>query len=363
MSALTIAHLLSSFGLGGQERVALDLARGQARRGHRVLAIGLAPGPLLEEFRAVGAAAQLVEKAPRLDPTVVLRLAWALRREGVDVLHTHNPQPLAYGAVAARLARAALVHTKHGANPDRGRRLWLRRAGGHLADAYVAVSDATARVARENAECPEARLRTIPNGIDLTAFGPDPSARRAARAELGVPAEATVVGTVGRVSPEKDHALLVRAMGPLLGPGVRLVIVGDGAELPNVRALAARSPFVVLTGARRDVPRLLAAMDLFALSSRTEGLPLGLVEAMATALPIVATAVGGVPEVLGGAGRLVDRGDERALRDAIAALLEDGVAARELGERARVRARAFDAEAMVDAYLALYREVARPRAR
>jgi glycosyltransferase involved in cell wall biosynthesis len=236
-----------------------------------------------------------------------------------------------------------------------------------MAHAYVAVSEATAEVARKNHECAASRLHVIPNGVDLDAFAPDASARRAVRAELGLPEDARVVGTVGRVSAEKDHALLVRAMGPLLGPGVRLVIVGDGAEMPALREAA--KPFaawVSLTGMRDDIPRVLASFDVFALSSRSEGLPLALLEAMACGLAIVSTDVGGVGEVVehGAAARLVPPRNEAALRQALEALLTSPDASTEmrvLGARARARAERYAADRVVDAYLDLYVTAARTR--
>jgi glycosyltransferase involved in cell wall biosynthesis len=368
MPPLVIVHLLSSFDVGGQERVALELARAQVLRGHAVHAVSLAPEPhgaLATELTAAGVRVASVPRAARFGPREVLGVIARLQRLLVslraDVLHTHNPQPLAYGAPAARLAGVGLVHTKHGANPDRGRRLWLRRAGGHLAHAYVAVSQATAAIARANRECPPARLHVIENGIDLAAYAFDAGARRATRTELGLPEDAWVFGTVGRVRPEKNHPGLVRAAAPLLGPDVRLVIVGDGVAMDALREAARpEAPWIVLTGARRDVPRLLSALDAFVLSSDTEGLPLGVVEAMAIGLPIVATAVGGVPDVLdhGRAGALVPKGDEAALRAAMRRVREEPAWARALADAARTRAAAYSLDAMVDAYLALYAQAA-----
>lgn len=361
--SLRIAHVLSSFALGGQERVALELAAAQVRRGHEVTAVSLAPlphGVLAKEFLARKIEVRSVPKGRSFDARTIVRLAKLFREQRVAVVHTHNPQPLAYGAPAGRLAGVAVVHTKHGANPDGGRRLWLRRAAGHLAHAYVAVSGGTAEVARRNRECWPRRLRVIPNGVDLEAFGPDAAARREVRAELGIPPETFLLGTVGRVSVEKDHALLVRAARPILGARVRLVIVGDGPELANVRAEASpHEPWIVLTGVRHDIPRVLASLDAFVLSSRSEGSPLALLEAMSCGLPVVATNVGGVAEVidLGRAGALVPPRDEQALTRTLAELVADPRAAEDLGRRARRRACRYDLDAVVDRYMALYREV------
>lgn len=359
MKPLTIAHVLSSFALGGQERVALDLATAQLKMGHRVHAISLAPPPdgvLAKDFAARGVTLHTVPKGDGIDLTLITRLRAVFRREAIDVVHTHNPQPLFYGATAGRLAGAVVVHTKHGVNPDGGRRLWLRRLGGHLVHAYVAVSDATAKTAREKAECPPGHLHTIANGIELDAFKPDPEARRAIRDELGIPQDAFVFGTVGRVSKEKDHAHFIRSAAPLLGPGVRLVIVGDGDAMPAVREEAEKvAPFVVLAGVRRDIPRVLPSFDVFVLSSRSEGLPLALVEAMAAGLPIVSTDVGGTREVLADAGLIVAPRDEEALRGAMRTLLESEDERRKFQARAPVRARHYDARRMSDEYLAIYR--------
>jgi glycosyltransferase involved in cell wall biosynthesis len=361
---MIICHVLSSFGTGGQERVAVELAEGQVAFGHRVLAVSLAPepdGPEAARFRAVGADTRTLPKRARgFDPGLVLRLARLLEAEQATVVHTHNPQPLIYGAPAAKLSGAAHVHTKHGANPASARRRFVRRIAGHLADAYVAVSAETAGVAQKLHECTDKRLSVIENGVDVERFKRDPEAREAVRRELQIPSEAWVFGTVGRLAPEKDHALLLRAAGPLLNEQTRLVIVGAGEEEERVRVMTSTlesARWVHLTGARDDVPRLLSAFDVFALSSQTEGLPLVIPEAMAASLPIVSTAVGGIPSVVceGETGLLVPAGHTERLRSALLALAHDRVRARQMGIAARaVAVERYSQRRMVDDYLALY---------
>jgi glycosyltransferase involved in cell wall biosynthesis len=364
----SIVHVLSSLGVGGQERVALDLAIGQKARGHEVAVLSLAPGPhgaMAEEFAAHGIAIEHVAKGEGLDPWLVPRLARVLRRRRADVVHTHNPLPLIYVAPAARLAGAAAIHTKHGFNPgSRGQRL-LRRAAAQLTHAFVAVSETTAAQARAQRDAPEAKLHTIANGIRLDRYQPDPEARAAARVELGL-GDACVIGTVGRLDPAKNQVLLVRAMAPLLSSQVRLVIIGDGPSRDALEAEVARLAdprWVVLAGRRMDVPRLLPAFDVFALSSRTEGLPLAVPEAMAVGLPVVTTAVGGLPGVVdeGETGYLVPV-DEAALAAALRRLVGDRARIATMGARARVVALdRYGADRMVDAYLDLYARARRPR--
>lgn len=357
----SIAHVLSSYGVGGQERVALDLAIGQKARGHDVSVISLAPAPdgaMAQEFAQAGITVGRVPKRGGLDPTLVPRLARELRRQRIDVVHTHNPLPLIYGAPAARLVGAAAIHTKHGINPgSRGHRL-LRRAAAQLTHAFVAVSDTTEAQAREQHDAPAAKLTTIPNGIRLDRYAPDPEARAAARVELGL-GDAWVIGTVGRLDQFKNQAMLVRAAAPLLSSAVRLVIVGEGDARAEVEAAVAGLPdprWVVLTGRRMDVPRLVHAFDVFALSSKSEGLPLVVPEAMAAGLPVVATSVGGLPSVVdpGVTGLLVPV-DEAAIGAALAALAADHPRAKAMGSKAREVALArYSHDRMVDAYLALY---------
>jgi glycosyltransferase involved in cell wall biosynthesis len=322
MKRLSIAHVLSSFGMGGQERVALDLATAQHARGHQVLAISLSDAPdvsLADSFRAAGIRTECVAKhGGSVDPTLAVRVSKHLRSGGVELVHTHNPQALVYGSPAAALAGAACVHSKHGVNPDPSRRMWLRRAASKIVDAYVAVTPSLARIATAAHECDPTQLHVIPNGIDTQRFSLDLEARRRIRAELGIPENAWVVGTVGRLAPEKNQALLIDAISPMLDPRRHLVVVGEGPERDELerRAQATWRPELVhFTGARSDVSALLSAFDVFALTSRSEGLPLVLLEAMAMGLPVLSTAVGGIPDLIehGVTGFLVDPADEGGL--------------------------------------------------
>jgi glycosyltransferase involved in cell wall biosynthesis len=235
------------------------------------------------------------------------------------------------------------------------------------------VSEETAEIARRAREVSPRKLRVIRNGVDLSRYGRDPEARRAVRAELGIPKEAWVVGAVGRLEPVKNHARLIRAAAPLLGDKTHLVIVGDGSlrDALQERAAALPSPArraVHLVGLRRDVPRLLCALDAFAISSDSEGLPLGLLEAAASSLPILATAVGGIASTLsdGETGLLVplSAGDEPAtearMRAGLEQLRDDEVLADDLAGRARALVeREHSVTRTADDYLQLYQTCGR----
>jgi glycosyltransferase involved in cell wall biosynthesis len=360
---MVIAHVLSSFQVGGQERMALELGARQRARGHEVLAVSLAPGPegpLAEELRGAGIAAHTVARwGPTVDPTLPVRLGVFLRRARVEVVHAHNPQPLLYAGLAGKLAGAAVIQTRHGVAIHSAKQDWLVRKAARLADASVFVSrELAARLG--GAGQAAGRRWVIENGVDLTRFHPDASDRSEVRRALGIADDALVVGTVSRLAASKNVPGLVRALRDRLGEGMQVVIVGDGEDAPALEALLAGTAadrFVHRLGARDDVARLLRAFDLFALFSRTEGHPMVVLEAMASGLPVVATRVGGVPGIIddGETGLLVEPDDEAALARAVGALAEDETRRREMGRRARVVvAERYPADRMVDEYLALY---------
>jgi glycosyltransferase involved in cell wall biosynthesis len=360
---LSICHVLWSVEVGGAERVVLDLARAQRAAGHRVAVVTLSNvrGAMAPEFERVVETLDAVPKWRGTDPTLPFRLARWLRTYRADVVHTHNELPLIYGAPGGKLARAVVVHSKHGTVAVSRRAHLLRRAAASAADLFVAVSEATADVARSIGECAPHKLRVIINGTDLSRFPAKDGARARIRGELGIPAEARVLVTVGRLVKEKNHALLLRAVGPLLSNERRLVIVGDGPMRDDVRALVNQlggtRDFVHMTGGRRDVPDLLAAADAFVMSSDTEGLPIGLLEAWAAGLPVISTAVGGIPKAVEHevTGILVPKGDATALGAAVERAFEPSEAFRQMAERGRAHVvGTYSAEEMARRYFELY---------
>ena len=356
---MRIVHVVWSLNLGGQERFILNLSRALLARGHEVSVVVMTEGGSLRaQFEGI----ELIDvvQGAGFDAGLFARMASALRERRPDVVHTNNPGPLMYGAFAARGAFVRrVVHTKHGANNVyTPRSLLFARAAVRTLSAFVAVSSQTSEVARTLERVPSRILHVIPNGVPLDQFGADPVARARVRAELGIPENAVVVGTVGRLVVEKDYPFLVRSMAPLLSHDVRLVLVGDGDQRAAIEAAipAASRAFVHMTGVRADVPALFASFDVFALSSKTEGLPLVIPEAMASVLPIVATSVGGIPGIVPrSVGRLVPHGDERAMREALGELTGSRETRTALGQAAHAYAHArFSLDQMTTAYERLY---------
>jgi glycosyltransferase involved in cell wall biosynthesis len=372
---MRVLQVVPTLDLGGAERLATQLAVCLRGSGHEVAVASLYhpggarhPGraPWNEaELRAAGVALRFLGKRPGPDPAMVPRLARVLRELRPEVVHTHT-YVLRYLLPALLLGhRCPVVHTLHNLaerDVDRPGRL-LHQLAFRLGVVPVAIGRAVAESFERAYRLRPPRV--IPNGIPLGRCAAAPGDREAARDELGIPAGSPVVVAVARLSPQKDVAALVRAVaGPRLAAlGAHLVVAGDGplrAELEALARALGAGGRVHLLGERGDVPRLLAAGDLFALSSRWEGNPLAVMEAMAAGKPVVATAVGCVPELVSGeTGRLVAPGDAAALEEALAGLAGDPAAARRLGEAAARVARArFDVAAMARAYEALYAEVA-----
>jgi len=366
---LSICHVVWSVEVGGAERVVLDLARAQRAAGHRVAVLTLSNvrGAMAPEFHRVVETLEAVPKWRGTDLTLPFRLARWFRAHRIEVVHTHNELPLIYGAPGGKLARAAVVHSKHGTVAVSPRAHLLRRTAAKAADLFVAVSEATADVARNAGECAPEKLRVVINGTNLSRFPAEDGARERIRRELSIPANARVLVMIGRLVKEKNHALLLRAVGPLLRDDRRLMIVGDGPLRDEIRALVDAATFaryVHMPGGRSDVPALLAAADAWILSSDTEGLPIGLLEAWAAGLPVIATAVGGIPGAVENekTGILVPKGDEAALAAAARRAFEPDEALRRMAERGREHAlRTYSAEQMAGTYFELYQACLRRR--
>jgi glycosyltransferase involved in cell wall biosynthesis len=289
------------------------------------------------------------ELRPLADLVTLWRLYRVIRRERPDVVHTHKAKAGALGRVAALLAGVPLrVHTFHGHvfrgyfGPAKTRFfVGVERGLARLTTRLVALSDGLVdELADRYRIAAASRFTVIPLGFDLAPFAAAEQHRGELRRRLGVAREVKLVGIVGRMVPVKDHRTFVAAAATLAAarPDVEFVFVGGGELEADVRAeLAARglTARAHLLGWCRDLERIYPDLDVVALSSVNEGTPVTLVEAMASGVPVAATAVGGVPDVLrGGArGELAPPGDARALAAAIARALEP--AARERAARVR----------------------------
>lgn len=359
--------------LGGTQRQCWLLARELHRRGHEVVVLTRggkdAPADELREGVAV-------RRTPALGPGHMQSIMWTLtaaawlRHQGrrFEVLQCYQLLSPAHIGILGRSGRQAVVVRPACSGPygdvAEARRLPLtgiRRLLLQRADAFVTLTPAI------EAELVEFGLGTvpchrIPNGVDLTAFAPAADAeRRALRARLGLPEDRVVCAFVGRLTPQKDPALLLEAWAIGHWPQAHLVLVGDGPLRPRLEASVTSGPTrgqVTFAGATADVASYLKAADLLVLPSRAEGMSNAILEAMACGLPIVATDLIGNREVMGGdgqAGRLVPPGDPAALAEAVGMLLRTPTLRDKLGGAARAMvAERFDIQRVVTQYLSLY---------
>lgn len=343
-----VAHVIGTLGIGGAERQLVNylLAADRAEFRHTALCL-TREGPLAAAVRAAGVPVAVLPMRTRAIGRDLPRLAAWMRRHDVAVVHAHMHYAALWGRLGAMIAGIPVrVVTEH------GRELWKNRLQVGLdrwlarhTCRHIAVSEdgLRLRIAREKV-APD-RIVLIPNGVDLPALADGGAGRRRVRAELGLADSQPVVGTVGRVVPPKGYEHLLAALVTLRArfPSLRWLLVGDGPDLPGLLAAAERAGMrgdLLAVGLRSDIGDLLAAMDVFVMSSVREGLPVALLEAMAAGRPIVVTDVGGMPDAIahGHNGLVVPPADPAALAEAIGGLLANPDAAARLAAAARATA-------------------------
>ena len=348
VAPMNITHFVENLNRGGLERVVLELVKLQHQQGHRCQVVCLfESGSLAHELTALGIPVGVCGKRPGLDMRALARARRMIRTHATEVLHTHNAV-VHYQAVLAScgLGVRHVINTRHGMGQIRGsstRREWLYRRALLRTDAVVTVCEAARRDAVRHGIVPARKAKVVPNGIQLEAFHmASGEMHDQLRQALSLPAQARVIGSVGRLNWLKDQAGLIRAFRLIheQSPDTALVLIGDGelrAELEQCAVAEGVAADVHFLGDRNDVNALVRGFDLFALSSLSEGYSMALLEACATALPIVATDVGGNGEIVrdGITGCLVPAGDPQALANAIIVLLRNPQRAHALGRAAR----------------------------
>ena len=343
---LHIVHGVLALNMGGLERIVVDLVRVYRRRGHRVSVLCLEErGMLAPIAETAGATVVSLDKAPGRKPRAVVGGAETLARLRPDVIHTHALGALWHLGPTARELGIPIIHTAHNDHFRREtgliKQLKLRllyREATKFAGRFCGVAEPVTASCGRWGTVKRSKLTTVLNGIDTEIYE-DKSSRSEIRALFSIPPTARVVGSVGRLVDVKRQDLLIRAVAEL-GSGyedVHLLLVGDGAERPSLEELTRSlglTSRIHFAGFQQAPQRYYAAMDAFASSSRIEGLPLAVLESWAAGLPVVSTAVGGVPKLVkhGETGLLVPFDDVPALRDALRTVLSDPAKARSMAE-------------------------------
>jgi glycosyltransferase involved in cell wall biosynthesis len=364
----TIAFFPPRLVTGGTQRHLVEVLKFLDRRRFRPIVISAKRGGELgRAIEACGVELVQLDLGERVLSADMLRCvrdtAALFRARAVDVVQCFQWRPALIGMAAARLARRGrIVAGRRSVPVEHGGRAFLEELVVRMADRVVVNAEALRPRGAAGA-----RTDVIPSGVDTELFRPRPEERAEVRARLALTSTHLVVGTVGRLEPRKGTAVLLEAAARLVKKGLsdlRVVVVGDGPLRDELPALAARlgiTDRVLMLGDRPDVSEVLAALDVFVLPSRSEGMSNALLEAMAAALPVVATAVGGNPEVVSAetTGVLVAPDDVMAMADAVQRLAANPALAAQLGAAARrhVEER-YGARAMVRRLETVYAAVA-----
>lgn len=347
--------------VAGLERVVVELANGMLPQWQVTVCCYDQVGPMADLLQDP-ARAVLLPRGSGFDRAYPKRLAALMAELEVDLVHAHNRTAFVYAALATRHHAVPLVYTEHGpTQASSWKARWLMRLLARRRDRhFVAVAEWIHDLMVRSWGMPRRRTSVIPNGVSAAGMAP-PQLRR----ELAVEEDAPLIGIVAGLNPVKDHGVLLEAMVAVRAriPRARLAVIGDGPERARLEQRSSQlglRDVVHFVGVRPDARRELGDLSVVVLCSRSEGMSITLLEAMAAGRPIVATAVGGTPELVtnGRTGLLVPAGDAAGLAEALCAVLEDPSRAEALGREARAEFdRRFAADRMIEAYRDLYASV------
>lgn len=367
----SVLHLIDTTGPGGAETVCLQVAHGLQERGWDARIALTGPGWVLDRAQELMLPVDVVETKRRLDLRYALGLRRLVRNHGIRLIQAHLFSPAVYASAVGAWTGTPVVATFHGVSDVEsggfaGRQRYSlvgRRAR------VVCVSESLRRQLALGGVIASGTIEVIHNGVDLAAFpGRDGAA---VRVRQDVPADAMLVGALGNIRPAKDYANLLRAAAAIDHPRVHFAIVGQQTpplydELVALRARLGLEDRVAFWGFCDDVPDVMAAFDLLAISSRSEGFSIAAIQAMAAGLPVVATRSGGPEEIVtdGEDGLLVPPGDPAALAAAIRRVIDSASVGKRLGQRARQTAGdRFSLDRTLDRYERLYEEILDPESR
>jgi len=366
---MNILQLISSGGFFGAENVLLELSKALKRRNVETV-VGVFNNKynphteVAEEAERHNLKTAAFQCNGRFDPRTLITLRSFLKHNRIDLIHTHNYKSNFYAFFASLGLNLPLVTTCHNWLGASAKMRFYNALDKSLLsgfDRLVAVSD---RVKDEIMlhGIPMSKVSIISNGIDITRFASRWQDDRAKiRKDIGVPIDSELIGTVGRLTEEKGHSFLLEAARIVRQhyPKAMFIIIGDGPLMEKLKKEAGKLPFI-FTGFRNDMPGLYSALDLFVLPSLNEGLPMVLLEAMASHKPVVATKVGDVPKLIcsGQNGLLVEPANVKSLADALLYLSADDKKRCLIAQEGyRTVLKHFSSKVMADRYLKIYREV------
>jgi glycosyltransferase involved in cell wall biosynthesis len=361
-----ILHITETSEAGGSEAILAYTASNLDPKQYRSVVCLLEDGWLHGELERLGVKSVIIENKRSYDPVFLANLIGLVRREKIDLIHAYEFVTTFYGAVTAKLTRIPAIGAIHGKGyfTEKTRRRIAYKIAVGLSSQIVAVSNDLKNYLESELHLKNHdKIMVIPNGIDINKHTPgkmNPELKR----QLGIPDDALVCGTVGALAEVKGFPYLIEAAGKVANvfPNFRLLLVGEGrqeAVLKEKILSMGLQKIVIMTGFRSDIPDLLNLFDLYVCSSLSEGLSLSIMEALAAGKPVVATNVGGNPELIiqRENGLLVPPKDPEALADNIIALLRDKVLRDSMSRNGRKLVESkYSLEKMVESYQDLYRK-------
>ncbi|MBI5071375.1 glycosyltransferase [Candidatus Falkowbacteria bacterium] len=357
MRKIKIIHIITGLPFGGAETMLFDLARRLSADNFEVkVATAVRGGPLVQDFKEAGIEVRIFEKRGKIGLGLIFKLWRFLRREKPDIVHTHLFGGDTWGRIAAVLARVPIIiSTEHNTNLDEG---WakrkLKKFLSHFTKKIVAVSEAVKNYSVVYDKIRAKKIVVVQNGIDLEKF------ISSSEKDFGDP---PIIGVVGRLEEQKGYKYLFEALNLIKTIPWILWVVGDGSKKSELERLAKDLNLrerIIFLGARRNIAEILNQIDIFVLPSLWEGLGIAVLEAAAAGKPIVASRVGGIPEIIeeDRTGILVEPKNVKSLADGLEHILLGSAEAKEMGARARAMAEEkFGVEKMVGSYENLYKEL------
>lgn len=360
-----ILHITYDMRIGGTEQVIKNLVEGsdKSRYHMSILCIESPIGPFGQMLQEQGVRIDTLPRRDGFDSGLIRRIRRYIKQQQIDILHCHQYTPWVYGCLAAIGTGKQVIFTEHGRfYPDSSS--WKRKLVNPvldmLTDHITAISEATRQALVGYEYLPAKRISVVYNGIH--GLEPDDQATRAVRQQYALPDEGMVLGTIARLDPIKNHKMMLDAFSQVLAkhPDTRLVIVGDGEMRGAIEAQIDElglGKHVILTGYVAKPQHLLNLMDIFLLSSLSEGTSMTLLEAMSLGKPCVVTKAGGNPEIIkhNHNGLVTKNDDADAFAEAIIKLIEEPDTRNSMQQQATQRfTELFTAEKMAEAYAGLY---------
>ncbi len=371
----TICHVIHALGVGGAEVLVDQMMRRMSDEFRCVVAVLDDVGEIGERLRRDGFVVEHLHRQPGIDRNCARRLKEFADREGAEILHAHQCTPFFQAMLSRGLwGRRPVVFTEHGRHfpdlPSRKRMIVNRLLLRHQ-DRLIGCGKAVRQALIDNEGLPSNRVEVIYNGVDLKSLAkPSEAARQKIRGEFGFLESDFVAVLVARLHELKDHQTALKAidLARMQIPNIKLLLAGEGDERAAIEQTIRELDLgncVRLAGTRKDVADLLAASDVFLMSSISEGIPLTVIEAMAARRPVVSTAVGGLPELVehGVTGLLAPAKDDAGLAKALIELYRHPEQRERMAEVAASRAEeTFSLDRMLQSYRDVYHDVLNARA-